>query len=251
MAEDSGPSLEALIESGDLPLGALHPGGEETTLRLAGLCGIGRGTRVLDVASGRGETACLLARELGAEVTGVEASPVMVEAARRKAEGLRPPVTFEQGDAHDLGYPDASFDVVISECTLCLLDKEKALAEMVRVARPGGRIGMHDLCWREGASAGLRARLAELEGERPETLSGWRDLFARHGLTSIETVDLSELVPAWMRETTAKLGWTGQLRLFGVIVRRWGPGGLLAILRSERVFRDPHLGYGLVVGTKG
>lgn len=243
-------SLEALVEGGELGLQVLHPGGLETTRRLAELCLIGRATRVLDVASGTGESACFLADVLVAEVTGVDASPAMVARAARKAEQRGISVAFHEGDAHALPYADSSFDAVISECALSLLDKPKAIEEMIRVARPGGRVGMHEICWKERTPPEIMRRLAELEREYPETLDGWRLLLESLGLTAVQVVDLPDLVPAWMRETRRELGPTGQLRLAAQVLKRWGFAGVLRIWRSQRVFESGHLGYGMLVGVK-
>src|SRR5919197_5081620 len=97
----SGPSIEALIGA-ELGRGCarpyeseavrwllgddLHPGGDALSRRLAHLAGVAPGARVLDVASGRGRSARLLASEFGAEVTGVELSAQSVAAARTEAE---------------------------------------------------------------------------------------------------------------------------------------------------------------------
>jgi SAM-dependent methyltransferase len=243
-------SLENLIEAGLLRFESLHPGGLQLTEELAGLCKIGKDTEVLDVASGTGESACFLAERLGARVVGLDGSAEMIHRAEEKARARGLEVEFRQGDAHHLPFPDAAFDVVISECTLCILDIGQALEEMVRVVRPGGCVGMHDLCWQEDTPADLKRTLAEIEGERPETLAGWRQLFADAGLTEVQTVDRSSLIPPWMKEARQSLGLTGQLALVWKIIRRWGIRGLRRVLRSERVFASKHLGYGIVVGTR-
>ena len=243
-------SLEQLIEAEDIGIEVLHPGGLDITLELAELCGIGAGTSVLDVASGTGESACFLAERLGARVVGVDLSDALLDRARAKAARKGLAVEFKKGDAHELPFTDDSFDVVISECTICLLDKERAMPEMVRVARPGGRVGMHDVCWREGTPAALKKRLADLEGEEPETLEGWRALFAGAGLVDIRTVDRSAVIPAWTRDVKRTIGLAGQLGLFFKVARRWGLSGLRDVLESERIFRSPYTGYGIIVGTK-
>lgn len=248
MKPGKGASLERLIESEDLGLELLHPGGLEITRELARLCGIDRGTSVLDVACGSGESACFLAETLGADVTGVDASERMVARARKKAEAGELDVRFQRADAHRLPFPDGVFDVAISECTLSLLEKDRALAEMVRVTRPGGRVGIHEICWKETAPAELRERLVELEGERPETLDGWRSLLERSGLEDVRAYDRSALMPRWMRDTRRRLGLRGRLRISWIVLRRWGPRGLRRVLESERIFASEQLGYGLVVG---
>lgn len=125
-----------------------HPGGEALTRRLAALAGVRPGGRVLDVASGRGSTARLLAGQFGAEVVGVELGEAAVLAAGREADcaGLSDRVSFVTGDAASLPLPDRSFDQVLCECALCTFpDKRRALAEMARVLRPDGAVAIADV----------------------------------------------------------------------------------------------------------
>jgi len=244
------PSLENLVESGAIPLESLHPGGLTLTSELATLCGMSAGASVLDVACGTGESACYLAGKIGARVCGLDHSDAALARARGKAQarGLR--VDFLKGDAEALPFVDAAFDVVICECTLCLLDKKAAMREMTRVVRPQGRVGIHDLFWHDNASRRLKQQLAENEGEHPETLEGWRRLFALSGLGDIVAVDKSEVKSRWMRDMRRQLHLSGQLKLSFYAIRRWGVTGFWKMLGSERVFSNPSLGYALVVGTK-
>jgi SAM-dependent methyltransferase len=109
---------------------------------LAEAAGLRPGDRVLDVATGSGNAALAAARH-GAEVTGVDYVPGLLERgrARAAAEGLE--ITFAEGDAEDLAFPDASFDVVLSALGVMFApDQERAAAELVRVCRPGGTIGL-------------------------------------------------------------------------------------------------------------
>ena len=164
------PSLESLVEHENLGIETLHPGGLGITEELAGLCEIKPGTAVLDVASGRGESAYFLARRFGPQSSALDRSQSMLARCIAKDDAVGPNVSFLQADAHHLPFPDDSFDVAISECTLCLLDKVRVIEEMAQVVRPGGRVGMHDLYWEAGAPEGLKRTLVEIEGERPETL---------------------------------------------------------------------------------
>ena len=172
-------SLENLVETGLLEVEILHPGGLALAQELAELCKIQTGTEVLDVACGTGETGCFLTERFGARVVGLDWSQQMIRHAEQKVQARGLQVELRKGDAHHLPFPDASFDVVICECTLCLLDKEQVLGEMVRVVMPGGRVGMHDLCWQADAPEELQQTLAEIEGARPETLQGWQRLFGQ------------------------------------------------------------------------
>jgi SAM-dependent methyltransferase len=244
------PSLESLVESEDLGFEVLHPGGLKLTQELAELCHIGRGRRVLDVASGTGESACFLVERFGSEVVGVDASDLMVERARGKVRERGLQATFLRADAHRLPFGDGAFDAVISECTLCLLDKERALGEMVRVARSGGYVGIHDVCWKESAPDALKRKLAELEGERPETLEGWKRLFKRAELEEVVAIDRSSLLRSWEGEIKRQLGVAGQIRIFLKAIRHWGLAGYRAIRASEGIFQSEHVGYGIVVGRK-
>jgi ubiquinone/menaquinone biosynthesis C-methylase UbiE len=185
-AHERPPSLENLIESVDLKLEVLHPGGLEITKELAELCHVSKDTKVLDVSSGTGESACFLAEQFGCEVTGVDVSDYMVEKSRRKSKERGLNIAFKRGDAHNLPFEDNTFDAVISECTTCLLDKERAISEMVRVARSGGFVGIHDVCWKDDTPEHVKQELAELEGERPETLDGWKRLFEQAGKRASE-----------------------------------------------------------------
>jgi len=125
-----------------------HPGGLALTRHLAGLLGLPPGGSVVDVASGRGTTALLLASEHGMRVDGIDVSARNVDVARRAAEsaGLTDQVRFTTGDAETLPYPDRCFDAVVCECAFCTFpDKPAAAAEMARVLRPGGRLGITDV----------------------------------------------------------------------------------------------------------
>ena len=100
------------------------------------------GTRVLDVACGTGNVA-IPAAEAGADVTGVDLASNLLEQARKRAEHEGVQATFDEGDAEDLPYDDASFDLVVSMYGAMFAPRpERAAAEMVRVTRPGGRIAM-------------------------------------------------------------------------------------------------------------
>ncbi len=244
------PSLESLVEELDLGIETLHPGGLETTKRLAEMCGIDENMKVLDVASGTGLTAIFLAENYGCSVTGIDQSEMMVEKAREKAKGSEMDVEFLTGDAHKLPFEDGSFDVVISESTLCLLEKEKALDEMVRVVKTGGRVGIHDICWSKDADESLKRRLDELEGERPETREGWVNLFEKAGLSEIEAEERPEVIDGWMEEMESDLGILGKLEIFIKILKKWGFGGFLRIRESENIFEDSQTGYIFIVGRK-
>lgn len=112
--------------------------------------GVGGSQRLLDVGCGLGDAALVLARDLdlGGELVGVDASAEMIAAAQSRASSVRCQVRFVVGDAARLDEPDDHFDAVRAERTLQWLpDPDAAVAEMVRVLRPGGRISLIDTDW--------------------------------------------------------------------------------------------------------
>jgi ubiquinone/menaquinone biosynthesis C-methylase UbiE len=118
-----------------------------TTLQITGetLCenvDIAAGERVLDVAAGNGNAALAAARR-GAEVTATDYVPALLDhaKARAAAEGLA--MQFETADAEALPYGEASYDVALSTFGVMFApNHEQCAAELVRVCRPGGRIGV-------------------------------------------------------------------------------------------------------------
>jgi SAM-dependent methyltransferase len=113
-------------------------GAEEFVERLA----LRPGLQVLDVACGTGNQS-IPAALTGANVTGVDIAPNLLEQARERAraEGLQ--IMFQEGDAEQLAFPDNSFDVVMSMFGAMFAPRPEMVArELVRVCRPGGRIAM-------------------------------------------------------------------------------------------------------------
>ncbi|MBL7497165.1 methyltransferase domain-containing protein [Frankia sp. CNm7] len=100
------------------------------------------GARVLDVATGTGNVA-LRAAAAGARVVGLDLTPELFETARRRAHEHRVAVDWVEGDAEELPYPDASFDLVLSVFGVQFAPRhELAARELARVCRPGGQIGL-------------------------------------------------------------------------------------------------------------
>jgi ubiquinone/menaquinone biosynthesis C-methylase UbiE len=100
------------------------------------------GDAVLDVATGTGHAALAAARR-GAVSTGVDYVPELVAIARRRASAEVLDVTFVEGDAENLPFPDDSFDQVLSAIgVMFVADHARAAAELARVTRPGGRIAL-------------------------------------------------------------------------------------------------------------
>jgi SAM-dependent methyltransferase len=132
--------LKTTWESGDYGVFAkyLEKGALEFFQRL----NISPGTRLLDVACGAGQLTLPAARK-GIQVTGLDLAANLVQQARGKAadEGLK--IQIDEGDAENLPYPDASFDVVMSLIGSMFAPRPELVAsEMIRVCRAGGQIIM-------------------------------------------------------------------------------------------------------------
>ena len=113
----------------------------EWTRRMADAARIGAGQRVLDVACGTGVLARAVADRVGPRgaVVGLDINAGMLAVARRKA----PAIEWRQGAAEDLPYADASFDAVVSQFGLMFFqDRARAIRQMIRVLRPGGRLAV-------------------------------------------------------------------------------------------------------------
>jgi len=147
MTDPSGPpiqqlkqNLRAMWMAGDFGVVAktISAGGEEFVRRL----NIPVGSKALDVACGTGNLAIPLARS-GCVVTGLDIAPNLLEQARERARSENLDITFIEGDAEQLPFPDASFDAVVSMFGAMFAPRpELVAAEFARVLKPGGLLAM-------------------------------------------------------------------------------------------------------------
>lgn len=145
------------------------------------------GQTVLDIAAGNGNASLAAARR-GCTVTSTDYVPALLERGRKRAGADGLDIAFRQADAEALPFADASFDVVVSTFGVMFTpDQERAAGEMIRVCRPGGRIGMAN--WTPGSFVGqifktIGRHLPPPSGIRSPALWGTRehlaDLFGRH-----------------------------------------------------------------------
>jgi ubiquinone/menaquinone biosynthesis C-methylase UbiE len=118
-----------------------------TTLQIVGedLCealDLRAGQKVLDVAAGNGNAALAAARRW-CEVTATDYVPALLERARERADAERLTITFQEADAEALPFQDRSFDAVVSTFGVMFTpDQERAAAELLRICRRGGKVGL-------------------------------------------------------------------------------------------------------------
>jgi sarcosine/dimethylglycine N-methyltransferase len=177
-----------------------HFGGLEAVDILAKKASIGAATHVLDVCSGMGGPARYLAHRLGCRVTGLDITKSRHEGAIRLTELVKLDhlVDVRLGNALDMPFADATFDVVIGqEAFAHVPDKPRLIAECARVVRPGGTIAFTDILRREALSAAEFERLRRgMTFQSLETLDGYSVLLTECGCTLVAREDLS----AWWTE---------------------------------------------------
>lgn len=157
-----------------------------TTLQIVGetLCealDLRAGQHVLDVAAGNGNVSLAAARRW-CDVTATDYVPALLGRARERAEAERLDITFKEADAEKLPFADGSFDAVVSTFGVMFTpDQDRAAAEMLRVCKRGGKIGMAN--WTPQGFIGqmfktLGAHLPPPAGVKSPALWGTRERLA-------------------------------------------------------------------------
>lgn len=175
--------------------------GRETRLRERTLdvAGVAAGESVLDIGCGTGTLAIAASRRVGRSgvVSGIDASPEMIDRAREKSGRAGEPVRFEVAPAQELPFADGTFDVVL--CSLAVhhfprAARAGAFVEMQRVLRPNGRVLIVEF----GRQQGIRALL------HPIAM-----LHARHITRILDEATASLRAAGFARVDTGALGFRG------------------------------------------
>jgi ubiquinone/menaquinone biosynthesis C-methylase UbiE len=161
-------------------------------------CPVGAGDRVLDVGCGLGHEVMRLTSRVGSSgrVVGIDASAPLIAEARYRSADVPFPITFDVGDAHQLDFPDDTFDVCRTERVLRYVEQpEIAVREMVRVTRTGGYVVAFDFdsdqTVVDAQDQALTRRIAEaLDTAVPNAWIGRQlfGLFRRVGLADVRVL---------------------------------------------------------------
>ncbi|MHA2233495.1 MAG: class I SAM-dependent methyltransferase [Candidatus Hodarchaeales archaeon] len=187
---------------------SMHPGGVQLTKDLGKKLQLSPNDRILDLASGLGTSAIALAEEFDSTIIGIDLSSKNVKYGNKRAaeKGLRK-VSFKAGDAEELPFDDESFDVVISECSFCLFPKkEVAAAEMFRVLKPQGRLGITDVAVEKelpGDIQGMIFRVACIADAL--STAGYVREFKKAGFQNIAAEDRKDMVYKMITDVKKKI----------------------------------------------
>ena len=204
----------------------LRPGGRELTGRLLGALEIGPGDDVIEIAPGLGSTTAAVLAANPATYVGIDRDPAAADRTSALLDG--PHRTIVEASAASTGLADASADVVFGEAYLTMQgakQKDRILAELARISRPGARLGLHEVAFApdDVTEADAERAAHDLQSTikvnvTPLTIAGWRKLLDEAGfdVSHCSTAPLHLLEP---RRLVADEGITGAARFVANVIK--------------------------------
>jgi SAM-dependent methyltransferase len=231
----------------------MHPGGRRSCEELFRGASFRPDQQVLDVGCGVGTSAISIARRFGATVTAVDISPIMLNRPRSNVQhaGLVGQVTVTSGDILALGFPDHIFDRVVAEVVTMFVDRPRAVRELIRVCKHGGRVLATEFFWREPPTPEAREIfLGQVyPGMQVDTLEEWVRLYEGAGLGNTQVVSgpFEMMTPAGFLSDE---GVTNCLAIMGHALTRLSYLRKMTWLMPRLQRAVPYLSYLLVMGEK-
>lgn len=233
----------------------LHPGGLKLTEQLAVSADIDEKSMVLDIASGKGVSSIFLAKRFSCKVVGVDLSKDMIKKSTdlAKTEMVSERVVFEVGDAEKLPFKTRTFDAIISECALCLFPaKKRALSEMYRVMRGGGKLALSDVTLNQTRREFRNKLLFFSCIAGAKSLGDLQSLLEDAGFVEVTTIDASQVVVSlYKRLKRQSFLLKSLLGNFEDLCRCADLERIEEFGRTaERLILEGKLGYGVLIGRK-
>jgi cyclopropane fatty-acyl-phospholipid synthase-like methyltransferase len=231
----------------------IHPGGRHATEELLELAALSPGQRVLDIGCGAGTTAIEMATRFGVKVTAADLSPDMRDRAIANASraGVTDRLSVEPADICELPYEDGHFDRVVAEAVTMFVDRDRAIAELVRVCRPGGLVLATEFQWRRPPTDEARhAFLGEVcPGMLFDTVDDWLARYGSAGLVDLQV----KTGPFEMMTARGFISDEGIVNSFRVMARAMTSRTALRRMTwlVPRISKAvPYLGYVLICGRR-
>lgn len=167
-------------------VGGAHPGGIGLTKEILKTEEINKTSRILDVGCGTGQTSAYLAEQYEAKVTGMDINAIMVEKAKSRMRRYQLPVEIIQGSIEEFPVKDGEFDFIISESVLSFVNQPKALKEIFRLLKNGGRFIANELTTNKRLSPTIEEEVKRFYGLGSVlTEKNWITLFEQAGFKHI------------------------------------------------------------------
>jgi len=209
----AGADVDNLSIEEVMPLDHLHGRGFEATREVAAYLQISKNDHLLDIGSGVGGPARLIAHTHGCRVTGIDLTPEFCAVATELSQrlGMTDSVQFQVGDAMALPFDDAGFDAALTHnVSMNVPDKRLFFAEAFRVLKPGGRFAAAEIAAGAGGTPILPTPWAETEeGSHLTTADETHDVLEAVGFEVLDVVDGTAKAVASYEEGRARVARDG------------------------------------------
>ena len=176
--------LELLAELG---IGGAHPGGINLTEEILKNENINGSWHVLDAGCGTGQTAAYISQTFQAKVTALDFNPTMVAKARHRMKINNLPVEIFEGSVEDIPLPNDYFNFIISESVLSFVNKQKAVSEIYRILKSGGRFIAVEPTLNERLDDAQEQEIMQFYGLDSLLMeTDWADLLKQTGFENIQ-----------------------------------------------------------------